>query len=202
MQYSCRNLTRFCKNRFILTSFFQDFNVSYKTFARIVLSSQCFFIALNVSDTFLSLRQQNCCKNLGANSKPSVSCRFRRRQVISDKICFNLHFYSDKLSHYKTHDFRKFLIADAFKHVRLQNTFNRCKVRRILPLMVDYACFLVKCINYQNVMCIQKNYFLQDLARFLQVRKILQESYRNAIAAKNLARLPLQARIMQDLNFL
>ena len=63
--------------------------------------------------------------------------------------------------------FRKFLILDAFKDVRLQNTFNKCKVHEILPLTVDYACFSVKCINYQNVMRIQMIYFLQDLARFL-----------------------------------
>ena len=59
--------------------------------------------------------------------------------------------------------------------------------------MVHYACFLVKCINYQNVMCIQEIYFLQDLARFLQVRKILQNS------CKNLARMPLHPRILQEL---
>ena len=39
--------------------------------------------------------------------------------------CFTLYFYSDKSSHYKTYDLRKFLNPDAFKHVRLQNTFNR-----------------------------------------------------------------------------
>ena len=40
--------------------------------------------------------------------------------------------------------------------------------------MVDYACVLVKCINYQNVMCLQVIYFLQDLARFLQKPYFLQ----------------------------
>ena len=60
MQYSCRNLPRSCKNRFILTSFFQDFNVSYKILARISFSSECFFIAQNLSETFLSFPLQNC----------------------------------------------------------------------------------------------------------------------------------------------
>ena len=50
MHYSCRNPARSCKNRFILTSFFQDFNDSYK----ILANSQCFYIAQNVWDTFLS----------------------------------------------------------------------------------------------------------------------------------------------------
>ena len=98
-----------------------------------------------------------------------------KSKVTLDKNCLILNFYSNKLSRYKTHDLRKFLIPDALKHVGLQNMFNRCKVHQILPLMVEYACFLVKCINCQNVMCIQKIY-LQDLARFLQVMKILQDS--------------------------
>ena len=59
-------------------------------------------------------------------------------------------------------------MPDVFKHVRLQNALNRCKFYQILPLTVNYACFLVKCIIYQNVMCLQVFYFLQDLARFLQ----------------------------------
>ena len=42
MHYSWRNLTRSCNNRFIITSFFQDFKVSYKILAIIALSSQCF----------------------------------------------------------------------------------------------------------------------------------------------------------------
>ena len=86
-----------------------------------------------------------------------------------------LCFYSDKFSHYKTYDFRYFLIPDAFKHVRLQNTFNRCKVHQFLPVTVDYACVLVKCINYQNVICSKIVYFLQDLARFLQKFHFLQK---------------------------
>ena len=91
------------------------------------------------------------------------------------KKYFNLYFYSDNLSHYKTYDFRKFFIRDALKHVRLQNTFNRCKIHQILTLTVDYACFMVKCINYQNVMCSRIVYFLQDLARFMQKLHFLQE---------------------------
>ena len=133
----------------------------------------------------------------------------KTRKITLNKYCFILYFFSDKLSHYKTSDYRDFLLLDAFKHIRLQNTFNRCKVHLILPLMVDYACFLVKCINYQNVMCIQKIYFLHDLARFVQVRKILQdlvikhsflqESCKNAIASKNLARNEFFVRILQDI---
>ena len=132
-----------------------------------------------------------------------------------------MYFYSDKLSHYKTYDFRKFLIPDAYKHVRLQNTFNRCKVHQILPLTVDYACFLVKCINYQNVMCSKIIYFLQDLARFLQDsckncsfckrnnsckifarnEKVLQDCCNNfarCVFFKNFAKVVLSARILHD----
>ena len=96
-----------------------------------------------------------------------------------------LYFYSDKLlSHYKTYDFRKLLIPDAFKHVRLQNTLNSCKVHLILPLTVDYASFLLKCINYQ------------------QVRKILQGSCDRAVSCKNLARMPLHPKTLQELYIL
>ena len=132
--------------------------------------------------------------NLIANSESSVLRWFRKRQEWSyplskwtrksnfGKKCFILYFYSDKLNHYKTYDFRKFFIPDAFKHVRLQNTLNSCKVHQILPLKVDYVCFLVKCINYPNIMCVHKFYFLQNLARFLQVSflnvlaRLMQES--------------------------
>ena len=72
--------------------------------------------------------------------------------------------------------FQKFLIPDAFKHVQSQNTFNSCKVHQILPITVDYACVLVKCINYQNVMCLKRKYFFQDLARLLQKMHFLQET--------------------------
>ena len=107
---------------------------------------------------------------------------------------------------------RKIVFPDAFKHVHWQNTFNRSKFHQILPLVVDYACFLVKCINYQKVICIQKFYFLQDLARFLwqstdsckNLARILQEchciqqSCKKAIGSKNLARKPLHPRILQE----
>ena len=76
MHYSCRILTRSCKNRFILTSFFQDFNVSHKILARIALSSQCCFIAQNESDTFLSFLSQICRKNLAVS-------RFRTKRFVS-----------------------------------------------------------------------------------------------------------------------
>ena len=62
-------------------------------------------------------------------------------------------------------------------------------------LMVDYACFLVKCINYKNVKCIQKICFLQDLARFLQVRKILQDS---CDRAQFLARILQKCHCIQE----
>ena len=52
----------------------------------------------------------------------------RRNKVTWDRNCFIFYFYSDKLSHYKTYDFRKCPIPDVFKRVWLQNTFNRCKV--------------------------------------------------------------------------
>ena len=166
-----------------------------------------YFIAQNELDTFLSFSLRNCRKNVTFDSEPSVSRRFRRRQndVIQKddvkwlwtKVASFLYFYSDKLSHYKANDFRKFLIPDTIKHVRLQNTFNRW-VHQILPLMVDYTNFLVKCLNYQNVMCIQKIYFLQDLARFLQVRKILQDSCKLGKSCKILARILQEYHWIQE----
>ena len=107
-----------------------------------------------------------------------------RIKVFLDNCCAVLYFYSNELSRYETYDFRKFPIFDAFKHVRLQKALNRGKVHQILRLMVDYACCLVKCINYQNVMCIQKIYFLQDHANSCKLGKtcnilarILQEGH-------------------------
>ena len=136
------------------------------------------------------------------------------------KKCFVLYFYSDKLSYYKAYNFRKFLILDAFKHVRLQNTFNRCEVHQILSLTVEYACFLVKWINYQNVMCLKMMYFLQDLARFskncifckkhnsckifARNEKVLQDCCKNfarCIFYKNFAKVVLIARFLQKLFF-
>ena len=76
------------------------------------------------------------------------------------------------------------------------------KFHQILPLMVDYACFWVKCINYQNGMCIQKIHFLQDLAKFLLVRKILQDSCDKSVSCKSFAKMPLHPKILQELNFL
>ena len=162
---------------------------SFKNLARIAsfLQVSCkncfelsvFFIAQNASKTFVSFcfPLQKFSKNLTVDSEPRFSRPFRKRQDWSyptrrdkntlDKNCFILYSCSDKLSHYKTNVFRKFLILSAFTDAQLQNTFNRCKVHQILPLTVDHACFLVKCINYQNVMCVQMIYFLQDLARFL-----------------------------------
>ena len=69
-----------------------------------------------------------------------------------------------------------------------------------MPLTVDYTCFLVKCINYQNGMCLKIIYFLQDLARFLQK---LQFFARNPTLAKFLQEMSncskIVARILQDL---
>ena len=97
---------------------------------------------------------------------------------------------------------QKFLIPDALKHVRLQNTFNRCKVHQISPLTVDYACFLVKWINYQNVLRIQIIYFLQDSRNkllqffFQEMRKCCK------IVARILQDLLSNSRIWQDMYFL
>ena len=99
-----------------------------------------------------------------------------------EKNCIILYFFPDKLSHYKIYDFRKFLIPDAFKHVRLKNAFNRCEGHQILPLTVDYACFLVQCINYQNVICIQ----------------ILQDSYKKCISCK-IQETQLLQKIFQEM---
>ena len=80
--------------------------------------------------------------------------------------------------------------------------------------MFDYACFLVKFITYRNLMCIQKIYFLpescknaiasKNLARMplhpriLQECHCIQESYKNAIVSKNLAKIEFFVRILQD----
>ena len=155
---------------------------------------------------------QKCSKNPTIDSEPSVSHQFRKRQewsypkgqvkVILEKKLFHFVFFSAKLSHYKTYDFKKFLIPDVFKHVRIQNRLNRCEVHQLLPLMVDYACFFVKCINCQNVICIQKIYFLQDFAnscdRAQFLARILQEFCKNAIASKNLARIELFVRFLHN----
>ena len=173
-----------------------------------------FFIAQNVSDTFLifvfSSTKLYYAASGGFRTKHFASVQQKTRMIslermsykigkTFDKHCFILYFYSDKLSHYKTYDLRKFLIPDAFKHIRLQNTFNSCKVHQILPLMVDYACFLVKCINYKNVMCIQKIYFLQDFASFLQECHCIQEFCKNWTFRKNLSRFSSLAKNLQDL---
>ena len=63
---------------------------------------------------------------------------------------------------------------ELFKHVQLQNTFNRCKVHQILPVTVDYACFLMKCINYEKVMCLEIiQLFGRDNTHFGKVQPIL-----------------------------
>ena len=77
--------------------------------------------------------------------------------------------------------FQKLPISDVFKHVRLQITFNRRKVLQISSLTVDYACFSVKCINYQNVMCFKDNLFP---ARFCKVLTKVAFFARNTTLAK------------------
>ena len=82
MHYSGRSLTRFCKNRSILTSFFQDFIVSFKILARLALIVQ-FFLSHKTQqifcrDFFRSLRKWS--KNLTVDSEPSVPRRLRKRQ--------------------------------------------------------------------------------------------------------------------------
>ena len=109
----CIILAEILQNLVRITLFSQ---VSYKSFARTALSSQCFVTSQSVSDTFLYFPLQKCSKRL-----------FRRRQDRSyptgrdknnfGKTCFTMYFYSDKLTHYKTYDFEKFLILGAFKHV-------------------------------------------------------------------------------------
>ena len=59
MQYCYGVVTRSCKNRFNLSSSYQDFDVSFKTLARIALSSQCFLYAENVSDSWNMLQKIN-----------------------------------------------------------------------------------------------------------------------------------------------
>ena len=140
----------------VLARFFQESLYSFKFLARLALTSQ--FILLHNMYQLLSYVMcfllQKCYKNLTVASKQRFWRRFRKRKELSfpkgrdivtlDKNCFILYSCSDKLSHYKTYVVRKFLIPNAFKDVRLQNTFNRCRVHQILPLTVDYACSSVK----------------------------------------------------------
>ena len=94
---------------------------------------------------------QNFCKSY------VFFCKIFARDVdkaTSEKNCFILYFYSDTLGHYKTY-FRKFLIPDAFKHVRLQNAFNKCKFHQILPLTVDCACLHIH-MNIPEILNIKK----------------------------------------------
>ena len=201
---SCVFLQNFCKS----CVFLQNFCKSCIQFGQIFLN--VFVIALKESDTYvLKFRLF-----LYENEKESFS-RFRTTlfapvlkydrndKVTLDKNCFFLYFYSDKLGHYKTYDFRKFLITDAFKHVRLQNTFNRCEVHQILVLTVDYAGFLVKCLNYQNVMCLKIVLFF---ARSCKILTKIAFSARNTSLAKFLQEMKkcckIVARILQNLFFL
>ena len=124
---------------------------------------------------------QNHAFRVGSEKRQQWSYARGRDKVTLEKHCFILYFYSDKLSHYKTYDFKKFLLPDAFKHVRLQNAVNKCKLYQILPLRVDYACFLVKCINYQNVKWLKIIYFLQEMSNCCKiVAKILQDLLSNS----------------------
>ena len=72
--------------------------------------------------------------------------KFRRKENVS----FCIFFRQIKLLQYTIY-LENSLIPDAFKHVRGQNTFSRYKVHQISPPMVDFAWFLVKCINYRKV---------------------------------------------------
>ena len=83
------------------------------------------------------------------------------------------------------------------------------KKDQVLPLMVDYPCFLMKSINYQNVKCIQKIYFLQDSSNLGESCKILvielsflREVCKNAIPSKSLARIDFFVTILQDFLYL
>ena len=175
-------LQNFCKICVFFAKFLQKL---YSVWTN--LFHNVFVIALKESDTYVPKFRVFLNKNVRGILQSIQNQDFRvgseKRQEWfypkgrdKEKNCFILYLYSDKLSHYKRYDFRKFLIPDASKHIRLQNTLNRCKVYQILRLTVDYACFLVKCINYQNVMCLKIIYFLQDLARLLQKLHYLQET--------------------------
>ena len=110
--------------------------------------------------------------------------------------------------------FRKFLIPDAFKYVRLQNTFNRCNVHQILPQLclpfgevhklsernvyIDDLFFARSCkihvIEHKFLkesckifLLVIEHSFLQESCKNLA--RILQEFCNNAIASKNLARI-------------
>ena len=167
-----------------------------KYFARVLICldescSQCFCNCTKCIRYFSKFRVflKKCRKKPTVDSEPSFSRRFRKRQKWSypkgrdkvnlEKKCFILYFYSDKLGHYKTYDSRKYLIRDAFKHVWLQNTFDRCKV-------------------HQNIMSIQIIYFLQDLARFLQKMEFLQDS-RNTILQNFCKKWESVAGLLQEL---
>ena len=175
----CLNLVKFLQNHTTLAKLLQEL---YSVWTN--LGDNVFVITLKESDTYVTKFRVLLCKNIMEILQSIQDQAFRVGSEIdnnefiqTDEInCFFLYFYSNKFSHCKTYDFRKFLIPDAFKHVRLKNTFSKCKVHQILPLTVDYACFLVKCINYQNVMCLKMIHFLQDLTRFLQKIYFLQET--------------------------
>ena len=185
---------------------------SYKILAGITLRSQCFLSHKTYQIVFsvMCFPLQKCSR---FRAKFSASVEKRTRMILSKRttwsncgqILFNFVFFSDKLSHYKTYDFRKFLIPDAFKHVWLQNAFNKCKFHQILPLMVDYACFFLLFgemykLSERNVYI--KNLFLARSSKILVIEhSFLQKSCKNAIASKNLARMPLHPRILQKLNF-
>ena len=217
-----------CENFARVVCYFQELCVFAKFLQKLYsvwtnLIHNVFVIDVIASDTYVSkyIPLQKCKWNLTVFWEPRFTRRFGKGQqwshlkgrnnITLEKHCFTLYFYLDKLRYYKTYDFRKFLIPDGFKHVLLQNTFNWCKIHQILPLTVDYACFLVKCINYQNVMSLKIIYFLQDLARFLQKLHFLQETHllqnfaRNEIVlqdcCKNFARL-IFTRFLQKLFFL
>ena len=76
------------------------------------------------------------------------------------------------------------------------------KVHQVLHLMVDYACFLVKSINLLERNVYTENLFLarscKILSRILQECHCIQESCKNAIPSKNLARNDVFVRILQD----
>ena len=107
-----------------LQVFFFKILMCLTRFLQELLKLSILFMAQNASDSFPSFPLQKCSKNLAIDSEPSVSRRFRKRQewsypegqdkVTLEKDCFILYFYSDKLSHYKTYDFRKCLLSDAF----------------------------------------------------------------------------------------
>ena len=152
-----------------------------------------FLIAQNLSDTFLFCiflyRNEVIILQPFQNQAFRVGSENDKNDFIQKdefrKNCFVLYFFSGKLSHYKTYDFKKLLISDAFKHVRLQNTFHWCKVHQIFTSN-GWLCLLFG----ERHKLSERNVYTENLflARFFQECHCIQKSCKNWIFSKNLAR--------------